>query len=491
LEKVGSSARCWAHLGESAVEKPFAWDARNNWTSRERAAVELRCYLEELIGKGWTPHLVAHSHGGNVVLRTLFYDQGGPGPMFTGKLVLLGTPILSLAAVGLSPRGLRLRLVALSLSAGLLAAAGLRRTPGRHLGRPLLVGAPVAAAAAFLAAVGAYLWEVVRMAEHPYEENAVAEQLLLVNSEADEAFQLLAGALGGPNPLQRVHRRFRERFDLRLAHRQLVLARQARREGLFRGGASRGFRRRQRLTSAMIAAFAGPMAVGARRKEPLPTWAVLTSVGGLAGVWGMHLIYSQPVKAAMIGPVESAYAGADYAARMVGTFLRAALDPLARTWVWRFATRVTLGMDGSPFGLEAFRLSAVPIGVDEARFNYKPLPQEVRAAAEECRDQSFTAQFESVMKLVTQPGVSIDTLLQQLADLDGPHLVHSSYYRDFRSIGMIADWLGSPVRYHDRFPVSIGGTFNWRLVTGRSAAARMSGREPRSMDAEAWPSPRR
>ena len=97
LAELGSPARCWAHLESvSPVAGEFFWDGENSWLSRSKAALELRRLLRSLTQAGWTCHIVAHSHGGNVVLEALEYQfygaplpTTGPYTWFNGKVVLL------------------------------------------------------------------------------------------------------------------------------------------------------------------------------------------------------------------------------------------------------------------------------------------------------------------------------------------------------------------------------------------------------------------
>lgn len=95
LEEYGSIARCWAHDGEC-----FRWSGANSWTARAKAASDLRAYIYRLSKQGWTCHVVAHSHGGTVLLETLrdLSDTDG-----VGWLCTLGTPYLTLNARPLWP----------------------------------------------------------------------------------------------------------------------------------------------------------------------------------------------------------------------------------------------------------------------------------------------------------------------------------------------------------------------------------------------------
>jgi hypothetical protein len=107
LERAGSPARCWAHLEECGEDLRklgrrettwFSWSGNNSWLDRTAAARSLGQELTHLSKRGWLCHLVAHSHGGNVVLEFFALDRRRVG--VPGRLVLLGTPLLTYA-----PRG--------------------------------------------------------------------------------------------------------------------------------------------------------------------------------------------------------------------------------------------------------------------------------------------------------------------------------------------------------------------------------------------------
>jgi len=93
LQKRGSPARCWAHCTQA--DQIFHWSGENSWIARTRAASELGNYVLKLRNEGWRCHIVAHSHGGNVVVEAL--PQITTALLFNaslGKIVTLGTPFM-------------------------------------------------------------------------------------------------------------------------------------------------------------------------------------------------------------------------------------------------------------------------------------------------------------------------------------------------------------------------------------------------------------
>jgi hypothetical protein len=93
LQKRGSAARCWAHCSQG--NQGFHWSGENSWIDRTRAASELGNYVLNLRKEGWLCHIVAHSHGGNVVLEALPQITSALSSSASlGKIVTLGTPFM-------------------------------------------------------------------------------------------------------------------------------------------------------------------------------------------------------------------------------------------------------------------------------------------------------------------------------------------------------------------------------------------------------------
>lgn len=91
LKAANSAARCWANL---AGGQPFAWTGLNTESARRIAGGALNHELTALEADPRIRryHLVAHSHGGNVVAQAL--RQLASPPLKLGAVVYLGTPYL-------------------------------------------------------------------------------------------------------------------------------------------------------------------------------------------------------------------------------------------------------------------------------------------------------------------------------------------------------------------------------------------------------------
>jgi hypothetical protein len=95
LQERGSSARCWAHCRQGNPIFQW-WPGENSWIARTNAASALARYVIKLQNEGWRCHIVAHSHGGNVLLEALLQLKvtNSASEELQGKLVTLGTPFM-------------------------------------------------------------------------------------------------------------------------------------------------------------------------------------------------------------------------------------------------------------------------------------------------------------------------------------------------------------------------------------------------------------
>jgi len=102
LQERGSKARCWAHCRTGDIPF-FYWSGDNSWIERSRAADQLERYVAKLSKDGWLCHIVAHSHGGNVVAEALPRIIAGLTPNLPlCRIVTLGTPFMDVITPALN-----------------------------------------------------------------------------------------------------------------------------------------------------------------------------------------------------------------------------------------------------------------------------------------------------------------------------------------------------------------------------------------------------
>jgi hypothetical protein len=227
LERRGAKARCYEPLEsrldmwrrEGVGSMWLGWSGDNSEVERRRGAYELANHIRFLQRERDVSriHIVAHSHGGNVVRRALRYVNDPRWKV--GVVVCLGTPFLHFADTGAWRRWLAaVHWPMLIAFAGLAAASGwVMSRPGfnnAYLGYSLTASA---------AAAGYSLWRYFRTSEG----NALEMPALALRFANDEAIQLLRSCavlttephlylrdlLGGPaaarelRALRREHRR--------------------------------------------------------------------------------------------------------------------------------------------------------------------------------------------------------------------------------------------------------------------------------------------
>ena len=192
LARRGSAARCdlpfdeWLRIGTRDQLRPrwYGWSGANSEVERRRGAFDLARVLRDLQGDPGIGriHLVAHSHGGNVVRRALRYLKNPSAKL--GAVVCLGTPFLHfddgaawrrwLARVHWPMLG-----VVAAIGSGLYWGAAWFNDPANQL--------PTLAIGAALVAAAVSMWRYARRSEG----NAQDVPMTALHFANDEAIQLL------------------------------------------------------------------------------------------------------------------------------------------------------------------------------------------------------------------------------------------------------------------------------------------------------------
>ena len=206
-------ARLDAALKQATLDWPvhaFPWSGANSIRARDRAAKELSDHLrKDLQDPNATAVIIAHSHGGNVALRSLQHL----GPMADRiRVITLATPFLRVFAhkfpqrpfVFLLAVGLPIGSILLALAISLLTTAGIKDDVIGDLTNPLSVLIPVIV---FPAGFGIGNWLVTVFTnldaalaieeQASYDTKALASRMLVIRGVDDEAsLSLTAGAIG-------------------------------------------------------------------------------------------------------------------------------------------------------------------------------------------------------------------------------------------------------------------------------------------------------
>jgi hypothetical protein len=105
LKQKGSEAKCWDSIPPREAISEFGWSGLNSEASRTHAAELLSRKIESLSRKPFIKriHFVAHSHGGNVLLKAFLLCRRKIDNRKLGSFVFLGTPFFEYSS--LSPKG--------------------------------------------------------------------------------------------------------------------------------------------------------------------------------------------------------------------------------------------------------------------------------------------------------------------------------------------------------------------------------------------------
>ena len=521
LASEGSAARCWSHLASDDKKGIFWWTAGNSADERAKAATDLRAYLQQLSALGWRTHIVAHSHGGNVVLDALGglrNLRAGMPSWFDGKIVLHGTPILlfdpdftQISRLYMLSRFLGIFLLwwAIIIAAGIEICRDIQwsQLSWQHAG--ILFGG--------LAAVGTpfflyFLWRAIQHLIRNFSPDSeinrgadpMAEHLLVMNSEVDEAYQILLHTNKLRNPLLALNDQTSDtpKSSLWLLGwlRTLVglvpkACRSVKRHHLetlkyFREADSVYFQIDSRPSYLVSVLAHGVLAAGSIAifcgwqllDDPIAMLAAL--VVAVVAVHALRYSHLGSAVAARALPYRVCNWVVGYPWRMILAIGFEIFDRKIRDSIWYAIKSVSFGVLGSPYRPQDYSVHLKPPILDAVQFTYLELPRTLR-------DQLTTERFEVLSQkskgvLDELHGANPTTFLLHpdlLENADVP-LVHFAYYNYELPIAKTAEWLAAPLRMH---PSEVGFSFDAQVF-------RIAYREDNSHDAKfddnerSWPS---
>jgi hypothetical protein len=458
LERHGSSARCWAHCDDKTV--PYSWSGENSWLERTAGAANLGRYITRLASGKWHCHVVAHSHGGNVLMETLS-QHAGALPNSTarslGRLITLGTPFLN----ALAPIGRRrvawffvlavpALLVAWSL-AGFIASFiaedinkfGLRGfllreyNTGWHavfvnivafFGLGLTLALPLMV---LKQALQNNRFDIHRDAQK--EDRTYRHQLLILNSNKDEAWQLLHHLSTMNNPLEPGTGLVRHlvAFWLRIA-------------------------RQKRQTARLLG-------IGGFFDAPLPVKAALGIFYAVLALWIFvpALLTSIPSDTQSIAGVTYMVIAAVLIAYYPQSFLSAVFAPIAFVWrqsklialmpseviaflvrkrAWRVLQSAGLGLEAYPHQFPSVQQQ--PDHLPVTAVMCQNLNEDIVERVLVRRNQGMAKQIGSVTDILAKKEITMADASALLPDIEtNISLIHAAYYTDDECIDRIAQWI--------------------------------------------------
>jgi hypothetical protein len=484
LAAKGSPARCWAHLDECGDElgrrakrgtRYFSWSGRNSWIDRSIAAKQFWNEIEYLNEKGWTCHVVAHSHGGNVVLEALDLDDPARRGGLSSNFVLLGTPILRFstptnrllgilerfhaytspsAHSGWGPRGttpgreatllrtgvgVSVSLAVWALLAGyFLKLTGL--TPSALFFESITFWAVAVSAVAVVAALYWYRRTTAVEAAIIMSGFAAAREtmmiypprLLFINSERDEAFGFLDGVKKAKAPEWLTNPDQAKRWFQTVAKQ----AEEADRQRYPWHGS--------RLSLGVSLCVAGVAAAGI---------AVLPFLKFLNVSWLPAFFASSFLIVGLLAAVTRADAAfaifavpwrfAEAGAYLLTSFVRKLAGNYFRGRVWSILQEMAFGISGSPHRLEDVSVFLRPHSeFARGEFLYQDLAKAAEDAAVGARSGAFYSALEEIKAQSDAEFWRLDTWRERIGTFArNPQLVHNVYYSQPEVIEQVASHL--------------------------------------------------
>lgn len=463
-----SAARCWAHLQRG--EEHFHWDGANDWLSRIRTAARLREQIRRLHGDGWRVHLVAHSHGGNIVLNAITDHQKRVEPWFVARVALMGTPIYR----GTGAEGRRSVRAKWWAAFSIAVWAILLYVSARRLdfAAAFQVGGPaepwaVAAALLLLVMTAVFVVRTFQRFQRWFDVPSSTKgttrwspPFLVINSEYDEAYRALTGLPNTPNPLLRDASSAPQPAPTETAASEpTVLTPSTRRVG------------RPRFMSKLHAVTEAVRTRTATRiSSTLGTPRVAQSLLGGSSLVVMMLLWQASCERIVSAPLPAAWAPVSYLGvlvvaitvacfwtgallfpaiailetlsalgRALASLLLLTFDRLIRRFAWDTIKSLSLGLSGAAESVDDIAVDRELSGHHSV---YLELPTDIVA---DVQAQQAT-QGKEIHRLVYRPGLvwSPLSLVKELASVDFP-LIHCCYYSNAECIQRIADWICEPL----------------------------------------------
>lgn len=465
LEERGSPARCWAHCSQG--DQIFHWSGDNSWIARTHAASRLGDYVAKLGNEGWRCHIVAHSHGGNVVVEAL--------PQITatgalGMMVTLGTPFIDTMSPILRRARRQTRIIN-SISWIVFTAFPLLAFCVLQLGDLFLLSVPGTVSVNFVFVL-TFLWLVVLLVfrwrkRHTNESNFSAApsngagwprpQFLAIGSNVDEAWQLLYHMRSIDNPLAIRLDLARYLFSSLRSHK-LLRAEVARLHGAKSYG-DLGIVGRVVMAlihiSSIFAVGVGTLLLLVARKDALslvllegeePSLAEFIFIFGFSVlVWATMVFvfvlvlvrsFGERFFSAFLSPFRSF-------GLCVGSFIsipNELVTYVMRRRIWSVLLAIAMGLEGYRFTMP--RVDQSPGSISENLVRYENMAKGAEDRALDNRSAWIARHLGEISQSFSKLAITAADISSLLRTVEEDQtLVHGAYYTDDECIARIADWI--------------------------------------------------
>jgi len=451
LIRLGSPARCWAHVDakhnikheydviqcgfipskkfskKDRLLHDFEWSGLNSWVARFDAASRLAQYIEGLRSEGWRCHIIAHSHGGNILIDAIdSLSPLGIGDWTSGNLITMGTPFLN------SFRRSRVRhlclpevILSLLVIATAWMASDFIKFPLFAPSTSSWVVAAIVTLFLALLSVAISAGYLVGMGTSRYFDES--DRLLVISSESDEAYQLLSNVINIQNPFLQTTGNASLKTSFEWFHRISKIS--------LRADRVRFPDSCQILPATFVVLLLTLMSIKDIVPSVLiqPLWCLtLISIGGFL-LCGVFLF--KPTIAVVCIPFRIARFFFDIIKSMV---LKFGMWIMRRN-IWEFFKRMALGLADYPF---TSNVSQTPNDVPSQFYSHILLSEHVVKETLKRQLKSVTKMHTVLREALARPQLSLTDLENLLAEVAmDTELVHAAYYTTPECLEQLAAWI--------------------------------------------------
>jgi hypothetical protein len=469
LQERGSPARCWAHCGDGG--EIFHWSGENSWLDRTKAAAALGDYVAKLQHQGWRCHIVAHSHGGNVVVEALPQIAAAPDTdRSPGKIVTMGTPFMdTISPISKKVKWVRRVLNAFSwvglvvfvvLSAGYMVHVWQNEdfaiqilTSSEPLSfKAYIVGNGIIALGAFVLLLAWIFRLIIRKVRgrsswrepQPDTAPALQPQLLALGSAMDEPWQILHHMQSIVNPLAAGPNLIG--YLVRSAQAQISQSVE-----VARIHGAKSFRDLKTLSKFWLAVtyaiLIGANLIcfrmlydGIEASDDTLIYGIELWVAQILFLFGLVLFLTRMLGVEFYSAFLAPFRWCIYSFNTIINIFTDTATYFVRRRGWSVVLGIAMGLEGYRYGLPT--IYGHPAWLPNDRFEARDIPQSaVRRACEKRRGwiNNHLADVEETFSKMIVTGADIAALLRKIES--DQSLVHAAYYTDEDCIAKIADWI--------------------------------------------------